>query len=240
MEENNIDGAGRHHTPTFVGYLVAGFRGSLISTIGIFLPSFILVLVAAPLLAKYRLNTNVQGFVKGAYAAAIGTILGACVLLGKIAVGDWLTVLIVLAPLALLFLWKVNNPILIAATTVIGLVAYPLLQRDGEIGIRCAPKKSRSPLRMTPMIVSCCWHLNSRPLPRRRRVSAFLTVLAQFMMMDHVFTRARWSKGAESCVVDDIGTNARQQGVSRAESISAMLSSRNESPQAARVLGRLG
>jgi len=29
-----------------------------------------------------------------AYAAAIGTILGACVLLGRIAIGDWLTVLI--------------------------------------------------------------------------------------------------------------------------------------------------
>ncbi len=81
-------------TATFVGYLVAGFWGSLVSTVGIFLPSFILVLVAAPLLAKYRANPNVQGFVKGAYAAAIGTILGACILLGRIAIGDWLTVLI--------------------------------------------------------------------------------------------------------------------------------------------------
>jgi hypothetical protein len=30
-------------TATFVGYLVAGFWGSLVSTVGIFLPSFILV-----------------------------------------------------------------------------------------------------------------------------------------------------------------------------------------------------
>jgi chromate transporter len=75
-------------------FLVAGFWGSLVSTVGIFLPSFILVLVAAALLAKYRENPNVQGFVKGAYAAAIGTILGACILLGRIAIGDWLTALI--------------------------------------------------------------------------------------------------------------------------------------------------
>jgi chromate transporter len=115
-------------TATFVGYLVAGFWGSLVSTVGIFLPSFILVLVAAPLLRRYRLNPNVQGFVKGAYAAAIGTILGACVLLGRIAIGDWLTVLIGLASLAVLFRWKVNNPLLIAVTAVIGLIAYPLLQ----------------------------------------------------------------------------------------------------------------
>ena len=48
-------------TATFVGYLVAGFWGSLVSTIGIFLPSFILVLIAAPILARHRANPNVQG-----------------------------------------------------------------------------------------------------------------------------------------------------------------------------------
>jgi chromate transporter len=117
-------------TATFVGYLVAGFWGSLVSTIGIFLPSFILVLVAAPLLAKYRANPNVQGFVKGAYAAAIGTILGACILLGRIAIGDWLTALIGIASLAVLFRWKVNSPLLIAATAIVGLIAFPLLQPD--------------------------------------------------------------------------------------------------------------
>jgi chromate transporter len=115
-------------TATFVGYLVAGFWGSLVSTVGIFLPSFILVLIAAPILARHRANANVQGFVKGAYGAAIGTILGACVLLGRIAIGDWVTALIGLASLAALFRWKVSNPMLIAAAAVVGLVAFPLLQ----------------------------------------------------------------------------------------------------------------
>lgn len=115
-------------TATFVGYLVAGFWGSLVSTVGIFLPSFIFVLVVAPILVRHGKNPNVQGFVRGAYAAAIGTILGACFLLGRIAIGDWLTALIGAASLAVLFRWKVNNPLLIAATAVIGLIAYPILQ----------------------------------------------------------------------------------------------------------------
>ena len=51
-------------TATIVGYLFAGFLGSLVSTIGIFLPSFILVLIAAPILARHRGNPNVQGVVK--------------------------------------------------------------------------------------------------------------------------------------------------------------------------------
>jgi len=69
----------------------------------------------------------VQGFVKGAYAAAIGTILGACVLLGRIAIGDWLTILIAAAALVALFRWKVSNPLLMAVTAAAGLVAFPLL-----------------------------------------------------------------------------------------------------------------
>jgi len=115
-------------TATFVGYLVAGFWGSVVSTVAIFLPSFIFILVAAPLLARHGKNPNVQGFVRGAYGAAIGTILGACILLGRIAVGDWLTALIGVVSLASLFRWKVSNPLLIAVTAVVGLITYPILQ----------------------------------------------------------------------------------------------------------------
>ncbi len=114
-------------TATFVGYLVAGFWGAVAATIGIFLPSFILVLLVAPILARHRGDANVQGFVKGAYAAAIGTILGACVLLARIAIGDWCTVLIAAAALAALFRWKISNLILVAIAAALGLIAYPLL-----------------------------------------------------------------------------------------------------------------
>jgi chromate transporter len=115
-------------TATFVGFIVAGFWGSLASTVAIFLPSFIFVLVVAPLLQRHRANPNVQGFIKGAYGAAIGTILGACVLLGKIAIGDVVTALLAAISLALLFRFKIPNPVLIAAAAIIGLVAFPLLK----------------------------------------------------------------------------------------------------------------
>ncbi|MFL5289821.1 MAG: chromate efflux transporter, partial [Rhodopila sp.] len=115
-------------TATFVGYLVAGFWGSLAATVGIFLPSFLMVLIVAPILLRHRDNPNVQGFVKGAFAAAIGTILGACILLGKIAIGDWLTALIAIVCLAVLFRFKVSNPLLIGTSGAVGLIAFPLLQ----------------------------------------------------------------------------------------------------------------
>jgi chromate transporter len=117
-------------TATFVGYLVAGFWGAVVATIGIFLPSFLLILIVAPILMRFRTNPNVQGFIKGAYAAAIGTILGACVLLGRIAIGDWLTALVALVSLVVLFRWKVSNPLLVAAAAIIGLIAFPLLKPE--------------------------------------------------------------------------------------------------------------
>jgi len=113
-------------TATFVGYLVAGFWGSLISTLGIFLPSFLLILIVAPVLIRHRANPYIQGFVKGAYAAAIGTILAAAVLLGRIAIGDWLTIVVALGSLAALARWNVRPYVLVAVAAVIGLIAFPL------------------------------------------------------------------------------------------------------------------
>ena len=79
---------------------------------------------------RYRTSPNVLGFIKGAYAAAIGTILGACVLLGRIAIGDWLTALVALVSLVVLFRWKVSNPLLVAAAAIIGLIPFPLLKPE--------------------------------------------------------------------------------------------------------------
>lgn len=115
-------------TATFVGFLVAGFWGALAATIGIFLPSFILVLIVAPILVRHRDNRDVQGFLKGVYGAAIGTILGACVLLAKIAIGDAFTVALAVVALGLLFRFKVSYPLLTGGAAVLGLIAYPMLQ----------------------------------------------------------------------------------------------------------------
>jgi chromate transporter len=114
-------------TATFVGYLVAGLWGATVSTVGIFLPSFLFVLVVAPILVRHRARPDVRGFVKGAYAAAIGTILGASVLLARIAIGDWFTSGVTLVSLLVLFRWKVSNPMLVAVSALVGIIAFPLL-----------------------------------------------------------------------------------------------------------------
>jgi hypothetical protein len=46
----------------------------------------------------------------------------------KIAIGDWLTALVALLSLGVLFRWNDSSPVVVAVTAVIVLMACPLLQ----------------------------------------------------------------------------------------------------------------
>jgi chromate transporter len=64
-------------TAVFVGYLVAGLAGATVAAIGVFLPRFLMVVVLAPWIMRWRRHPAVRGFTKGATAAAAGAIVGA-------------------------------------------------------------------------------------------------------------------------------------------------------------------
>ena len=109
---------------TFAGFLVAGPLGALVCTIAIYLPSFLLVLLVAPQLMRHRTSLLVQGFVKGVYAAAIGAILGAAMVLGRQAIGDWVTAMIAATGLVALLRFRISGPILVGVAAAIGIVAF--------------------------------------------------------------------------------------------------------------------
>jgi chromate transporter len=119
---------------TFAGYLVAGPWGALVCTIAIYLPSFPLVLLAAPPLMRNRANVLVQGFVKGVYAAAMGAILGAAILLGGRAIADWVTALIAATGLVALLRFRISGPLLVGSAAAVGLVAFQFRHLDWVFG----------------------------------------------------------------------------------------------------------
>jgi chromate transporter len=111
-------------TAAFVGYLVAGFWGALISAAGVFLPVYLFVLFIGGFIIKYRENPMLKGFVKGATAAASGAIAGAAVILGQGSIFDLPTALIGLLSLVILWRFKVPELALIAAAAIAGVALY--------------------------------------------------------------------------------------------------------------------
>ncbi len=73
---------------------------------------------------RFARNPQLHAFVRGVTAAATGAIAGAVVVLARRAVYDWVTVAIALITAALLFRWKIPEPILIVAAAAVGLMVH--------------------------------------------------------------------------------------------------------------------
>ena len=81
-------------TATFIGYRVAGILGALVATISVFLPAFLLTIVAGNSLRRFRSNKIIQSFLLGVTPAVVGLMLAAAVSVGRAGIHTWVGVLI--------------------------------------------------------------------------------------------------------------------------------------------------
>jgi chromate transporter len=112
-------------TVGFIGYLVAGLPGAVVASAATFLPCYLFTILPAPYFRKYGKLPAIVAFVDGVTAAAIGTITGAVIVLGKRSIVDLPTV--VLALVAVLVLWKmkkVPEPLVVGAAALAGLALF--------------------------------------------------------------------------------------------------------------------
>jgi chromate transporter len=116
-------------TVGFIGYLVAGFAGAAVAALSTFLPCYLFTIIPAPYFRKHGKKPAIVAFVDGCTAAAIGTIAGAVVVLGRRSIVDLPTALLMAVTIVLL--WRVKRipePTIVALAAVVGLVVYPLIK----------------------------------------------------------------------------------------------------------------
>jgi chromate transporter len=114
-------------TVGFIGYLVAGLPGATVAAFATFLPCYVLTIIPAPYFKKYGKLPGVLAFVDGITAAAIGAITGAVIVIAKRSIVDIPTALIAVVTIALLWRFKkLQEPVIIVAAAILGLVIYPL------------------------------------------------------------------------------------------------------------------
>jgi chromate transporter len=115
-------------TVGFIGYLVAGLSGATVAALATFVPCYLFTVIPAPYFKKYGRLPGVVAFVDGITAAAIGAITGSVIVLARRSIVDIPTVLLALVTVVLLWRFKkLQEPAIIVAAALTGLVLYPLL-----------------------------------------------------------------------------------------------------------------
>ena len=103
-------------TTGLIGYLVAGFRGSVAAALDTFVPCYLFTILPAPYFKKHGKRPAIVAFVDGVTAAAIG------------AITDGVSAGLALVTVALLWRFKkLPEPLIVVAAALIGLVVYPFM-----------------------------------------------------------------------------------------------------------------
>lgn len=111
-------------TATFIGWQLNGLMGALAATLGIFLPSFLFVLLLNPLIPKMRKSKPTSAVLNAVNVAAVALIVAVCYNMAQETLSDWRSILIGIASLLVVFVFKKTN----SAYIVLGgaLLGYAL------------------------------------------------------------------------------------------------------------------
>jgi chromate transporter len=106
---------------TFIGYQINGWTGALVSTVAIFLPSFVFVALLNPLVKRMRNSGLFAAFLDAVNVASVAVIIAVCIDMGRESIMDWRTVIIGILSLVFTFGFrKVNSVLVVAGGSLLG------------------------------------------------------------------------------------------------------------------------
>lgn len=109
-------------TATFIGYVILGFPGAAVATTGIFLPSFIFVLVSSPLIPKLRKSPLASGFLNGVNAASLGLMLAVSITLAMSALSSVSAWIIFALAAIVVLVWNTNAAWVVVGSALLGWI----------------------------------------------------------------------------------------------------------------------
>ena len=112
------------NSATFVGYRVGGVLGSILATLGVVLPSYVVVTVLAGLFLRYRHVETVEHVLRGIRPVVISLVIVAALVVLPASIVDWRTALIAVGGLLALRLTHVNPLLVLLAGGVVGVLLF--------------------------------------------------------------------------------------------------------------------
>lgn len=111
-------------TSTFVGYVVEGVPGAAVATLGIFLPSFLFVLILNPLIPRLRESVWLSAFLDAVNVAAVALMVAVTIELGMGTLVSWPAWVIAGLATLLALAYRLNAAWLVAGGAVLGWLLY--------------------------------------------------------------------------------------------------------------------
>lgn len=106
---------------TFIGYQINGLTGAAVSTIAIFLPSFVFVALLNPIVRKMRNSKIFSVFLDAVNVASVAIIAAVCFDMGKVTITDWRTIFIAVLSIAITFGYKkINSAFIVLGGSLMG------------------------------------------------------------------------------------------------------------------------
>jgi len=109
-------------TATFIGYVLGGVTGAIVATVGIFLPSFVLIAISRPIVPRLRRSPVAGAFLDGVNVASLALMAVVTWQLGRAAILDVTTVLLTILSTILLMRFRINSAWLILGGAAVGMI----------------------------------------------------------------------------------------------------------------------
>lgn len=113
-------------TATFIGYVLLGWPGAGVATLGIFLPSFVFVAILNPIIPRLRKSPWSAAFLDAVNAAALGLMAAVVIELARSTLISWQAAVIAIAAGAAVFFLKVNSAYLVVGGAFLGWALFQL------------------------------------------------------------------------------------------------------------------
>lgn len=120
----SIPGAVAINTATFIGFKTFGKKGALAATLGVILPSFVIISIIAAFFNKFGDNQFVKSAFAGIRPAVVALIAFAAVKIGKSSVRDKTGLILAFISLVLVVAFNVHAILVIIGGAIFGLAVY--------------------------------------------------------------------------------------------------------------------
>jgi chromate transporter len=109
---------------TYAGYKIAGIPGAAVATIGVSLPSMVIMLVFVGLMVNFARSSALKSVLSGLRPVVVALILGAAIIIGMESAGGIFGLVIAAGSIAASLRFKIHPILIIVLSGCLGMLVY--------------------------------------------------------------------------------------------------------------------